>query len=121
VPLRSTLLTLGDAGSGTQRPRDDDESVIISSGRFSQHGGDGITRPSRDGQHEVAAAGRIDMKTERGEDFRQQSLCDSLLQVADEVGWTEPLYARHRLSTSNSQFVGDEGSRWWQYSWWSRG
>ena len=51
-----------DAGSGRQRPRDDDESVIVSCGRFSQHEGDGITRPSTaiaERQITVAAAGRI--------------------------------------------------------------
>jgi hypothetical protein len=107
------LLTL-DVGRGRQGTRDDDESVIVSCGRSGQHGGDGITRPSSaiaHGQVDVAAAGRIDMKTERGEDFRQQGSCDSLLQVADEVGWTEPLHARHRLSIGNAQLVGDEGSR----------
>ena len=55
------LLTL-DAGSGRQRPRDDDDSVVVSCGRSGQHGGDGVTRPSSAtvlGQLVVAAAGRI--------------------------------------------------------------
>ena len=59
--LRSKLLTL-DAGTGRQRPRDDDESVIVIGGGSAQHGGDGITRSSSaiaEGQHIAPAARRI--------------------------------------------------------------
>ena len=112
----SMLLTL-DASSGRQRPCDDDECVIVSNGRFGQHGGDGVARPRRDGSTQAAAAGRIHVEGEVGVALRKQGTCGSehrLLQMKDKRGRRELHCAsgkRRVAIAAIAQLVGNEGSR----------
>jgi len=119
VLSRSMLLTL-DAGSGRKRPRDDDESVIVSCGRPGQHRGDGVTRPSSaiaDGQVDVAAAGRIHVEVEIGIAVRKQGssgIEHRLTQLVNGQQWVYPHESRGEECVAVAgiaQVIGDEGSR----------